>query len=127
MRDSLMSDPAAAAAAAAAAGAYTVKTLGFMGMAGIAAGAVAIALTPPKSRKEFVRRLIVTVLTSMFAGPTVIEWGGFAHYSLSAQVGICFMVGVPAWLIWTWVMHYLESNQNKTPAQIANELRKVRK
>ncbi len=107
-------------------GIFAVKTIGFTGLAGIAAGAVAMALTMPKSTTEFFRRLIVTVLTSVLVGPIFIEMYGFSHYTLRSQVGICFLVGIPSWLIMSYIVHWLEKSENKTPYQIAQELRRIR-
>lgn len=110
----------------AANGIFTAKALGLTGVAGVAAGVVAMAITLPKSTSEFFRRLLVTVLTSVLAGPIFIEVYGFDSYTLRSQVGICFLTGVPSWLIWSWVARYLEKSQDKSPSDIADEIRHIR-
>lgn len=126
MRDHLMPEPTTTAATAAAAGGFAAKTLGIAGLAGVAAGAVAIALTLPRSKPEFFCRVVVTVLTSIFMGPLVVEVLGLQGYSINSQVGIYFMSGVPSWLVWSYIVHQLEKAQNKSPAQIAKDIRNLR-
>lgn len=121
MRDNMMPELATAALGTGAA-----KTIGLTGLAGVAAGAVAITLTPPKTTKEFFRRLLVTVLTSVFAGPLVVEWGGFSSYTLSSQIGICFLTGVPSWLVLSYVVYWLEKSQKRSPVQLADDFRKIK-
>lgn len=110
----------------AADGIFAAKALGMTGVAGVAAGVVAMAITLPKSTSEFCRRLLVTVLTSVLAGPIFIEMYGFDSYTLRSQVGICFLIGVPSWLIMSYIVHWLEKSKNKTPQEIADEIRKLR-
>jgi phage shock protein PspC (stress-responsive transcriptional regulator) len=110
----------------AANGIFAAKALGLTGVAGVAAGVVAMAITLPKSTSEFFRRLLVTVLTSVLAGPIFIEVYGFDSYTLRSQVGICFLIGVPSWLIMSYIVHWLEKSKNKTPQEIADEIRKLR-
>jgi phage shock protein PspC (stress-responsive transcriptional regulator) len=107
-------------------GIFAAKALGLTGVAGVAAGVVAMAITLPKSTSEFFRRLLVTVLTSVLAGPIFIEVYGFDSYTLRSQVGICFLIGVPSWLIMSYIVHWLEKSKNKTPQEIADEIRKLR-
>lgn len=110
----------------AANGIFAAKALGMTGAAGVAAGVVAMAITLPKSTSEFFRHLLVTVLTSVLAGPIFIEMYGFDSYTLRSQVGICFLIGVPSWLIMSYIVHWLEKSKNKTPQEIADEIRKLR-
>lgn len=121
MRDDFIPDMASSAAIGA-----VYKTFGILGLVGVAAGAVAMALTPPKTTTEFFRRIVVTVLTSIIAGPLVIEFLGFSDYSFRSQLGICFLTGVPSWLIWSWVALYLQKSQDKSPSEIADEIRKIK-
>ena len=107
-------------------GIFAAKALGLTGMAGIAAGIVAMAITLPKSSTEFFRRMLVTVLTSILVGPIIIEMYGFGSYTLHSQVGICFLVGVPSWLIMSYIVHWLEKQKDKTPQEISDEIRKLR-
>lgn len=107
-------------------GIFAAKALGLTGIAGVAAGVVAMAITLPKSTSEFFRRLLVTVLTSVLVGPIFIEMYGLGSYTLRSQMGICFLVGVPSWLVMSYIVHWLEKSKNKTPQEIADEIRKLR-
>lgn len=117
---------AASVAAQSAVGGMTAKTLGLTGIAGVAAGLLTMAITMPTNTKEAFRRLTVTVLTSIFCGPLVVDYFGLQNYSLSSQVGVCFIVGTPAWLVWAYAIHWLEKAQKKSPTQIANEIKRVK-
>ena len=96
---------------------------------GILAALVMIALTPPNTKTELFGMVASAFASSLFVGPLVIEAYGFGHYGLQAQLGICFMCAVPAWLIWSVIRVMLQRwRDSKNPVStITNDIKKIKK
>lgn len=98
-------------------------------LVGVLAALVMIALTPPKTKMELFGMVASAFASSLFVGPLVIEAYGFGHYGLQAQLGICFMCAVPAWLIWSVIRVMLQRwRDSKNPVStITNDIKKIKK
>lgn len=96
---------------------------------GILAALVMIALTPPNTKTELFGMVASAFGSSLFIGPLVIEAYGFSHYSLQAQLGICFMCAVPAWLLWSVVRVIIQKwRDSKNPVDaIGKDIKKIKK
>lgn len=96
---------------------------------GVLAVLVMIALTPPKTKTELFGMVASAFGSSLFIGPLVIEAYGFSHYSLQAQLGICFMCAVPAWLLWSVVRVIIQKwRDSKNPVDaIGKDIKKIKK
>ena len=96
---------------------------------GILAALVMIALTPPNTKTELFGMVASAFGSSLFIGPLVIETYGFSHYSLQAQLGICFMCAVPAWLLWSVVRVIIQKwRDSKNPVDaIGKDIKKIKK
>jgi hypothetical protein len=96
---------------------------------GVLAALVMIALTPPKTKTELFGMVASAFGSSLFIGPLVIEAYGFSHYSLQAQLGICFMCAVPAWLLWSVVRVIIQKwRDSKNPVDaIGKDIKKIKK
>ena len=96
---------------------------------GILAALVMIALTPPNTKTELFGMVASAFGSSLFIGPLVIEAYGFSHYSLQAQLGICFMCAVPAWLLWSVVRVIIQKwRDSKNPIDaISKDIKKIKK
>ncbi|WP_297921064.1 hypothetical protein [uncultured Agitococcus sp.] len=96
---------------------------------GILAALVMIALTPPNTKTELFGMVASAFASSLFVGPLVIEAYGFGHYGLQAQLGICFMCAVPAWLLWSVVRVIIQKwRDSKNPVDaIGKDIKKIKK
>ena len=96
---------------------------------GILAALVMIALTPPNTKTELFGMVASAFGSSLFIGPLFIEAYGFSHYSLQAQLGICFMCAVPAWLLWSVVRVIIQKwRDSKNPVDaIGKDIKKIKK
>ena len=96
---------------------------------GVLAALVMIALTPPNTKTELFGMVASAFGSSLFIGPLVIEAYGFSHYSLQAQLGICFMCAVPAWLLWSVVRMIIQKwRDSKNPVDaIGKDIKKIKK
>jgi hypothetical protein len=92
---------------------------------GVLAALVTMALTPPRTRTEFGGMLALAVASSLFGGPLAIEWFQLGWLSQTAQLGICFIVAAPAWLIARIIANQLGKWRDaKSPIrEITNDLR----
>jgi len=97
-------------------------------LVGVLAALVMIALTPPKTKMELFGMVASAFASSLFVGPLVIEAYGFGHYGLQAQLGICFMCAVPAWLIWSVVRTIIQRwRDSKNPVgAIGKDIKRIK-
>ena len=98
-------------------------------LVGVLAALVMIALTPPKTKLELFGMVASAFASSLFVGPLVIEAYGFTGYGLQAQLGICFMCAVPAWLLWSVVRVILQKwrDAKKPVDAISRDVNKIKK
>lgn len=98
-------------------------------LVGVLAALVMIALTPPKTKTELFGMVASAFASSLFVGPLVIESYGFTGYGLQAQLGICFMCAVPAWLLWSVVRVIIQKwRDSKNPVDaIGKDIKKIKK
>lgn len=98
-------------------------------LVGVLAALVMMALTPPKTRLEVFGMAASAFASSLFVGPLIIEAYGYSHYGLQAQLGICFMCAVPAWLLWSVVRVIIQKwRDSKSPVDsIGRDIKKIKK
>lgn len=97
-------------------------------LVGVLAALVMIALTPPRTKIELFGMVASAFASSTFVGPLIIESYGFENYGLQAQLGICFMCAVPAWLAWSIVRVILQKwRDSKNPVgAIGKDIKKIK-
>lgn len=98
-------------------------------LVGLIATVLALGLTPPRSRSEMCAMVAASFGSSLFIGPLVIEYYGLTGYGFQAQLGVCFMVAAPAWLLWRIVSNQLARWRDaKNPIQvITKDIRDARR
>lgn len=117
-----MGEPTSAAGSA-----LLVKWLGGLPLvAAVAAGVVVMVMTPGKTPREFLSKLMVTITTSIVVSPSVIAYFQFGAWPQEAQNGIVFLTGLPSWILFSIVFGMLERMRGKSAAEIAEEIRKLR-
>lgn len=123
MRIQGMTEPASTGAGLAAM--YKLGAFGFM--AALAA-IVVMAMTLPKSPREFVVSMITTVVSSTCGGAFIVRWFDIAHWAADdagviAIGGVIFVCGLPAWVIVRAWFAYAEARKTHTLPDIIKEIR----
>jgi len=125
MRNQSMSEPASTALA----GFGLTKIAGFFFGATFAA-IVVMAMTQPKSTREWVVALICTVIASVCGGAFVVQWldlhawAEVWHGSV-ALAGLHFVCGLPAWVFVRAWFAYADKRQTMTLIDMIKEIREA--
>jgi hypothetical protein len=103
------------------------KALAFLLGASFAA-VVVMSLTQPRSTKEFFIALICTLAFSIGGGSMVVMWLHLQFwvnepFGLMALFCLCFVCGLPGWVMVRWWFHWVAKNPDKNPAEAIKETR----
>jgi hypothetical protein len=87
-----------------AAGGIALYKLGAFGFVAILAAVVVMAMTLPKTVREFVVAMISTTVSSLCGGAFVVRWLEIGHWAnddvgMVAIGGLIFVCGLPAWVL----------------------------
>tara|TARA_R100001143_G_scaffold63390_1_gene70151 strand:+ start:1124 stop:1531 length:408 start_codon:yes stop_codon:yes gene_type:complete len=87
-----------------AAGGIALYKLGAFGFVAILAAVVVMAMTLPKTVREFVVAMISTTVASLCGGAFVVRWLEIGHWAnddvgMVAIGGLIFVCGLPAWVV----------------------------
>lgn len=124
MRAREMTEPASTAF-----GGIALYKLGVLGAgAAILVTIVVMAMTLPKTAREFVVAMICTVVSSIGGGAFVIRWFDLQHYAhddigVIALAAIIFVCGLPAWVVVRGWFVYAELSKNLSLPEMLRELR----
>ena len=126
MRARDMTEPASTAF-----GGIALYKLGLLGAVGaVLVTIVVMAMTLPKTGREFVVAMISTVVASLGGGAFVIRWLELQHWvnddiGLVALIAIIFVCGLPAWvLVRSWFV-YAELSKHMSLPDMLRELKAV--
>lgn len=136
-----MTEPTTSAACGAAAGGISVNAASAMNACGavlvlsslllvaVLAAVLMMALTPPRTKLETAGMVSAAFGNSYFVGPWVIENYGLTGLSFQAQLGVCFCMAAPAWLLWRIVSNQLARwRDSKNPlGTISRDVRQARR
>lgn len=134
----IMTDPASCGAAA---GGISVNAATAMNVCGavlvlssllivaVLAAVLMMALTPPRTKLETAGMISAAFGNSYLVGPWVIENYGLTSLSFQAQLGVCFCMAAPAWLLWRIVSNQLARwRDSKNPlGTISRDVRQARR
>ncbi|WP_458373024.1 hypothetical protein [Pseudomonas laurylsulfatiphila] len=128
MRYQSMSEPGPLTAA----GGIALYKLGAFGFVAVLAAVVVMAMTLPKTVREFVVAMISTSVSSICGGAFVVRWLGIAHWvnddaGMIAIGGIIFVCGLPAWVLVRAWFKWAEKRRDKDLAELATDLADLRK
>lgn len=128
MRSTLMSEPGPLTAA----GGIALYKLGAFGFVAVLAAVVVMAMTLPKTVREFTVAMISTSVSSICGGAFVVRWLGIAHWvnddaGMIAIGGIIFVCGLPAWVLVRAWFKWAEKRRDKDLTEIVNDLAELRK
>lgn len=94
----------------------------------VLATVVVMCLAQPKSKREWVAALISTVAMSLFGGSALVtylklnDWADDI-FGLMGITGICFVCGLPAWLVVRALFAWMEKNKEKDVVELAKAVR----
>ena len=120
----VMTEPASTAA-----GGLALYKIGALGaLATLLVAVVVMAMTVPRTAREFVVALICTVVGSMGGGAFVIRWLGIGHWAqddigLVGLVAVAFVCGLPAWVMVRGWFAYTEASKGRSLLELIRELR----
>jgi quinol-cytochrome oxidoreductase complex cytochrome b subunit len=115
-----------------AAGGIALYKLGAFGFVAVLAAVVVMAMTLPKTVREFVVAMISTSVSSICGGAFVVRWldlGSWANDDVGviALGGIIFVCGLPAWVLVRAWFKWAEKRRDKDLTEIASDLAELRK
>lgn len=115
-----------------AAGGIALYKLGAFGFVAVLAAVVVMAMTLPKTVREFTVAMISTSVSSICGGAFVVRWFGIAHWvnddaGMIAIGGIIFVCGLPAWVLVRAWFKWAEKRRDKDLAEIVGDLAELRK
>lgn len=108
-----------------AAGGVALYKLGAFGFVAVLAAIVVMAMTLPKTPREFVVALISTVVSSIGGGAFVIRWLEIGHWAqddvgLIGLMGVVFVCGLPAWVLVRALFAWSESKKDRQITEIVD-------
>ena len=119
-----MTEPASTAA-----GGLALYKLGLLGMlATVGVAVVVMAMTIPRTVREFVVALISTVVASFCGGAFVIRWLDIGHWvnddiGLVGLLAVVFTCGLPAWVVVRGWFAYTEARKTRSVLELIREVR----
>ena len=87
-----------------AAGGIALYKLGAFGFVAVLAAVVVMAMTLPKTVREFMVAMISTTVSSLCGGAFLVRWLEIGHWAnddvgMVALGGLVFVAGLPAWVL----------------------------
>ena len=126
MRAREMTEPASTAF-----GGIALYKLGVLGAcSAILVTIVVMAMTLPKTAREFVVAMICTVVSSIGGGAFVIRWLDLQHYAnddigVIALTAVIFVCGLPAWVVVRGWFAYTEARKGRSLLELIREVREA--
>lgn len=122
MRTLNMTEPATTAA-----GGFVLYKLGAFGSMAVLAAIVVMAMTLPRTVREFAVAMISTTVSSLCGGAFVVRWLDIAHWAhddagMVALGGIVFVCGLPAWLIVRSLFAWSEAKKDRQITEIVDAI-----
>jgi hypothetical protein len=121
-----MTEPASTAA-----GGIMLYKLGAFGFAAVLAAVVVMAMTLPKTIREFVVATISTAVCSICGGAFLVRWLEIGHWvnddlGVIAIGGLIFVAGLPAWVMVRAWFAWSEARKGVALPELVRELKGLR-
>jgi len=118
-----MTEPASTAV-----GGIALYKLGAFGFFAFLAAILVMAMTLPKTVREFVVAMICTVVSSVCGGAFLVRWLDIGSWvqddiGMIALCGVIFVCGLPAWVIVRAWFAWSESRKDKALPEMVKEFR----
>lgn len=130
MKEQTMSEPISGTAV----GVVSWKAIGgIAGLSGAGAGLAAyvvMTMTKPRSNQEWHVALISTLIASFAGGAALVKYLGIEHwinepFGMIGLLGVCFMCGLPGWLLVRSLFNYMEKKKDATIAEIIHDVKEI--
>ncbi|WP_417480427.1 hypothetical protein [Maricaulis maris] len=108
-----------------AAGGIALYKLGAFGFVAILAAVVVMAMTLPRTVREFVVAMISTTVASLCGGAFVVRWLEIGHWAnddvgMVAIGGLIFVCGLPAWVLVRALFAWSEAKKDRQIVEIVD-------
>lgn len=122
-----MTEPASTAA-----GGIALYKLGVIGiLVGALAAIVVMAMTVPRSAREFIVAIISTLMSSIGGGAFLVRWLEIGHWAqddigMVAIGGVLFAAGMPGWVVVRAAFAWAEKRRHLELPELLGELKRAR-
>lgn len=122
-----MTEPASTAA-----GGIALYKLGVIGiLVGALAAIVVMAMTVPRSAREFIVAIISTLMSSIGGGAFLVRWLEIGHWAqddigMVAIGGVLFAAGMPGWVVVRAAFAWAEKRRHLELPELIREARRAR-
>ena len=108
-----------------AAGGIALYKLGAFGAFAVLAAVIVMAMTLPKSPREFVVAMTSTLMGSIGGGAFLVRWLDISHWAnddagMIAIGGVIFVCGLPAWLIVRSLFAWSEAKKERHITEVVD-------
>lgn len=108
-----------------AAGGIALYKLGAFGFVAVLAAVVVMAMTLPRTIREFFVAMISTTVASIGGGAFVVRWLDLGHWvnddlGMIAIGGVIFVCGLPAWVLVRALFAWSESKKDRQITEIVD-------
>jgi hypothetical protein len=110
-----------------AAGGIALYKLGAFGFVAVLAAVVVMAMTLPKTVREFFVAMVCTSVFSLCGGAFVVRWLDIGHWAnddvgMVAIGGVIFVCGLPAWVLVRALFAWSEAKKDRQITEIVDAL-----
>src|SRR5690606_24703955 len=108
-----------------AAGGIALYKLGAFGFVAVLAAVVVMAMTLPRTIREFCVAMISTTVASIGGGAFVVRWFDLGHWvnddlGMIAIGGVIFVCGLPAWVLVRALFAWSEAKKDRQITEIVD-------
>ena len=108
-----------------AAGGIALYKLGAFGFVAVLAAVVVMAMTLPKTMREFMVAMISTTVSSLCGGAFLVRWLEIGHWAnddvgIVALGGLVFVAGLPAWVLVRAWFDWSEAKKDRQIVEIVD-------
>lgn len=106
-------------------GGIALYKLGAFGFVAVLATVVVMAMTLPKTVREFTVAMISTVVASIGGGAFIVRWLNIGHWvnddaGMIAIGGVIFVCGLPAWVLVRALFAWSEAKKDRHITEIVD-------
>lgn len=113
-------------------GGITLYKLGAFGFVAVLATVVVMAMTLPRTVREFFVAMVCTTVSSIGGGAFLVRWLDLGHWvnddlGIIAIGGVIFVCGLPAWVIVRALFAWSEAKKDRQITEIVNAVLEAKK
>lgn len=113
-------------------GGIALYKLGAFGFVAVLAAVVVMAMTLPRTVREFFVAMVCTTVSSIGGGAFLVRWLDLGHWvnddlGIIAIGGVIFVCGLPAWVIVRALFAWSEAKKDRQITEIVNAVLEAKK